>query len=248
MSESELFREIDEEVRKEKFQKLARRLAPAAIGIALVVALAVGGWFGWQAWRNAQADDHARAFVSAVGKFRGGDATAAADDLAVLAGEASGGYRALALLQRAAALEDGGFDAAAMESYRQLVAEPEVAPDLRAIARLRAALLAVVTGADPDRVRQDLGPLLTGGAPYQPLAAEVEAAALLQSGDREAAISAYKALAAEASAQPGVRQRADEALRALGVEPGGTDGDGAAADPAGGEAAAGESGTTSATD
>lgn len=218
MSDSELFREVQEEVRKERYQQLARRLAPLVIGVVLVIALAAGGWFGWQAWQDSKADDDARAYVAAVGKLREGKATEAADELAVLAAESSGGYRALALLQRAAALEDEGYDAAAIESYRQLAGDAEAQPDLRAVARLRAALLAIGNGEPLDAIRADLAPLTADGNAYRDLAAEIEAAALLQSGDRDGAVSAYRSLAAEAAARPGVRQRAGEALRALGQD------------------------------
>ncbi|MEQ8344882.1 MAG: tetratricopeptide repeat protein [Sneathiellaceae bacterium] len=229
MSDSELFREVHEEVRKERYQQLARRLAPLIIGVVLAIALAVGGWFGWQAWQDAKAEDDARAYVAAVGQLREGKAAEAADALAILASEASGGYRALALLQRAAALEDEGYDAAAIESYRQLAADGEAHPDLRAVARLRAALLAIGNGEALPAIRDDLGPLTGTGNPYRDLAAEVEAAALLQSGDRDGAVAAYRALSGDTAARPGVRQRAGEVLQALGQ-----------AAPAAGGAGAGE--------
>lgn len=218
MSESELFREVQEEVRKEQYQRLAKRFAPVAIGLVVAIALAVGGWFGWQAWRDSRANDDARAYVGAVGMLRDGKTTEAADALAQLAGDASAGYRVLALLQRAAALEAEGYNAAAVESYRQVAADPAAQPQLRDVARLRAALVSLATGEDLATIRQDLAPLLADGNPFRPLAAEVEALALLEAGDRAAAVAAYKALADDEAAPQGVRSRAKEALLALGQE------------------------------
>lgn len=216
MSESELFREVEEEVRKERYKALAKRFGPYAVGLVLVVVAAVGGWFGYQAWESSRADDDARAYVSAVGLLREGRSMEAADALAVLATEASGGYRALAMLQRGAALEEEGMDAAAAETYRGLAADGRAPPSLRAVARLRAGLAALQAGEGAAAIRQDLGPLLAAANPYRDLAAEVEALALLQDGQRSAAIEAFQALAGGPQTAAGVARRAEEALRALG--------------------------------
>lgn len=218
MTESDLFREVQEEVRKERYEQLAKRLAPYAAGVVLAVAIVVGGWLGWQAWQRSQAEADARAYVSAVGLVRDGKPGEGADALAVLAAESTGGYRTLALLQRAAALESEGHFAAAAESYRQLAADGGAQPQLRAVARLRAALAGIASGDGVDRVRQDIGPLLSAPGPFRPLAAEVEALALLQAGEAEQAATAFKALAEDAEAPQGVRVRAREALLALGRE------------------------------
>jgi len=216
LSESELFREVEEEVRKERYKALAKRFGPYFVGLVLVVVLVVGGWFGWQAWQSSRADEDARAYVAAVGMLREGRSLEAADALAELAVEASGGYRALALLQRAGALEDEGMEAAAAESYRRLANDAGAPPPLRAVAGLRAGLAALRAGEDLAAVRRDLAPLLRQGNPYRPLAVEVEALALLQGGDRAGAVEAYRGLAADPEAGAGVRRRAEETLRALG--------------------------------
>ena len=45
---SDIFREVDEEVRREKLQQLWERHGNLIVAAALLVVLAVGGWRGYE--------------------------------------------------------------------------------------------------------------------------------------------------------------------------------------------------------
>ena len=55
MSDDSLFREVDEEVRAERFQKLWKQYGAYVAGAAIGVVLAVAGINGWQYWKTKQA-------------------------------------------------------------------------------------------------------------------------------------------------------------------------------------------------
>ena len=65
MSDESLFREVDEEVRQEQFQKLWKRYGNAIIALCFVVVAAVAAFKGWQYWQARQAEAAADAFFTA---------------------------------------------------------------------------------------------------------------------------------------------------------------------------------------
>ena len=56
---SDIFQEVDEEVRREKLQQLWERHSNLIIAVALLVVLAVGGWRGYEYWENQKAAEAA---------------------------------------------------------------------------------------------------------------------------------------------------------------------------------------------
>ncbi len=66
LSDESLFREVDEEVRRQKLQDLWNRWGNVFIAISVAVILLVAGYKGWQYWEQRQAEQAARDYFAAV--------------------------------------------------------------------------------------------------------------------------------------------------------------------------------------
>ena len=65
---SELFSEIDEDLRREKLKKLWEQYSVFIVAGAILIIAAVGGWRGYQYWQAKQAAEAGSAFEAAVFK------------------------------------------------------------------------------------------------------------------------------------------------------------------------------------
>ena len=101
---SDIFREVDEEVRREKLKQLwerhgnlivARRAADRARG---------GGWRGYEWWETQKAAESGAPFEAAVALAEAGKQAEAQAAFAKIAKDGSSGYRVLARFREAAEL------------------------------------------------------------------------------------------------------------------------------------------------
>ena len=91
-----LFREVDEELRKDKLQDLWKRYGAVVIAGCLALVL---GTAGSVLWRNYQADQRSAEsarFAAALELVERGDSAAAVSAFAALADDAGGGYALVA--------------------------------------------------------------------------------------------------------------------------------------------------------
>ncbi len=115
---SELFDEVDEEVRRDQLKKLWDQYSIYIIAGALLIIAAVGGWRGYQYLEAKKAAEAGAAFDAAIDlsdQNKHAEAEAAFDELAATA---PSGYRMLARL-RAAAEAGGPRSAGGRENVRR---------------------------------------------------------------------------------------------------------------------------------
>ena len=210
---SDIFREIDEELRRDNLLKLWQRYGRYIIG-AVVVALAIAGAI--VAWRNHQLSlrqAQSVRYEAAMALLRQGKDAEAAKIFATV-GDEGGGYGRLAAFEAADLAAKAGDHKAAAAAYDKLAASADLDPELRGA----ATLLSVMNGfadSDPKAVVDRLKPLVESGNPWRPTALELTAAAQLKSGDKAGALDIYKKLADDLAAPEGVRARAAEMAAVL---------------------------------
>src|SRR5258708_2369686 len=90
---SDIFREIDEEVRRERLRKLWDQYSNVIIAMALLIIIGIGGWRLYQWWETKQAAEAGRQFETAVLLSEQGKHDEAGAAFAQLAAEGTGGYR-----------------------------------------------------------------------------------------------------------------------------------------------------------
>lgn len=209
---SDIIREIDEDLRRDRFEKLWRKYAPYVIGgaVAFLVILAAGLW--WREHLRDQRADRARQYESVLQLIASGDAKAA-DEIAALAAD-DDGYAALARFQSAALKAEAGDAAGAAALYEQLAADGSVDGHLRDLAVILLALHTADTAA-PDALTQRLQRLTAPGNPWRHSALEITAVLARRNGDTAKAQEILTGLADDLDAPPALRQRATEMLAAL---------------------------------
>ena len=204
MSDESLFREVDEEIRQEQFQKLWARYGNAIIGLCLLVVAVVAGFKGWQYWQVKQSETAAESFFSAV-KLAGDGKTD--DAIAAFATISHSGYGALAKLREAGALSTSGKVAEAVKIYDATAADGKADAALRDLARMRAAL-ALADTATPADLEARVKAFDVAANPWRHTAREIMALAQWRAKDYPAADKLVQSILADPEAPAGVRQRA----------------------------------------
>lgn len=212
----DIFEEVDEELRRDKYQDLLRKYGPWALGGALAIIAGAAGFQGWQAWRTAEHEASSDAYISAIRAVETGDAALAATGFETLAEDGAGGYPELALMQRAAvALEQGDRETAAQ--FYERAARQASDPIIRDLAELKA-VWAEWDSLSFNDIEIRLRPLTGDTSPYRFLSLEAIGAAALRDGQLDRARETYQQISFGFEAPQGVRQRAQEALAVIARE------------------------------
>jgi hypothetical protein len=209
---SELFDEVDEDVRRDQLKKLWEQYSIYIIAGALLIIAAVGGWRGYQYLEAKKAAEAGSAFDRAVElseQNKHAEAEAAFNDLAA---KAPSGYRMLARLRAAAELANRDTKAAA-KSYDDVAADRSVSAPEQDLARIRAAGLLLET-ENYAGMLQRLEPATTPGATFRHSARELLALSAWRGGDTAATRQWLDLIANDGETPPSLRSRA-EALQAL---------------------------------
>ncbi len=104
---TDIFQEVDEEVRRDKAAEFWRKYQNYIIGAALLVVLASAGFRYWQYEKEKAAQAAGDQLQAAIAAFDAGKPNEAFGGLAKLAAEAPGGYRILAQMTEAGAKVGG---------------------------------------------------------------------------------------------------------------------------------------------
>jgi hypothetical protein len=214
---SDIFDEINEELRADRAQQFLRRYGTWIAAAMLLVVLAVAGLQGWRWWQERQAMQAAEAFLAtaAAAAAPGADAKADAERFVTLANQAPPGYRTLARLRAAALRAGSGDTAGALALWDELAKDGGAEPLYRDLANLLWGLHGLGT-TEPAQIEQRLAPLAVAGNPWHASAQEVRALAALQRGDVAAARQGLQSLANDLTAPQGTRERAGRLLAGLG--------------------------------
>ena len=207
---TDFFREVDEDVRRERALQLLSKYQYLFIGLAVVLVAATAAWSIWDTRRTAAAEAAGGRYEAALQLAHDGKSAEAQAAFDALAKEAPPGYRTLAKLRAADELAAHDPEAA-RKAYDALASEPGYDPAFQDVARLRSAML-FVDQADPKEVEQKLSPLATGSFPYRNSVRELLALAALKRDDFAAAGRWLDAIVTDPAAPAALRQRAEAFL------------------------------------
>ncbi|MEJ8475319.1 tetratricopeptide repeat protein [Roseibium algae] len=202
---SDIFREVDEDIRQEKYRRLWDRLGPWVIVVAVLVVVVTGGYRGWVYWQENQSQQAGDAFFEAVRLSESGDSAEAEKIFADLA-TSTGGYPALARMRGATELARTDRSDEALAEFDAVSADTSVNKGLREISSLRAAYIAVDT-EDYDAISDRVEGLTGADGPFRSGAREILAVAAWKAGDIKTARSWIKALTDDPATPTDVTRR-----------------------------------------
>jgi hypothetical protein len=209
---TELFDEVDEEVRRDQLKKLWDKYSLYFIALALLIIAGVGGWRGYEyleAKKAAEAGDAFNKAVELSDQNKHAEAEAAFADLAA---KAPSGYRMLARFRAAAEAANRDPQAAA-KLFDDIAADRSVGSEQQELARIRAAGL-LLDSTSYQTMLLRLEPSTGPGATYRHVARELLALSAWRGNDATATRQWLDMIALDAETPASLRSRA-EALQAL---------------------------------
>jgi hypothetical protein len=209
---SELFDEVDEEVRREQLKKLWDKYSIYIVALAILIVAGVGGWRGYEYLEAKKAAEAGAAFDRAVELSEQNKHAEAEAAFADLAARAPSGYRVLARLRMAAELATRDPQAAA-KAYDEIAADRGARVAEQDLARVRAAQLLVDSSTYPNML-QRLEAATSATSTFRHTARELLALSAWRANDATAARQWLDLIANDAETPPSLRSRA-EALEAL---------------------------------
>jgi hypothetical protein len=205
---TDVFREVDEEVRREQLLKLWRRYSKHVIAAVLLVLAVVGGILLWRQWQEQRWIDRSNAYLAAAAM----PPAEAAEAYEAMAGD--DGYGVLARLRQASLLAELGRKAEAVAGFEAIAGDsgvPQVYRDLAVILHAQHAL----GQADSGDIVRRLEPLTAADNPWRFQAVELSALAELHAGNVDRARTLFLTLADDPAAPAGLRGRAAEIAATL---------------------------------
>ena len=209
---SELFDEVDEEVRREQLKKLWEKYSLYIIAGMILIIAAVGGWRGYQYLEAKKAAEAGAAFDKAVELSEANKHAEAEAAFADLVAKAPFGYRVLSRLRLAAEIANRDVPAAA-KMYDEIAADRSVGAADQDLARVRAAQLLLETASYPN-MKERLEAAAAPGATFRHTARELLALSAWRANDAAATRQWLDMIADDGETPPSLRSRA-EALQAL---------------------------------
>ena len=209
---SELFDEVDEEVRREQLKKLWDKYSIFIIAGAILIVAAVGGWRGYQYLEAKKAAEAGAAFDTALDLSDQNKHAEAQGAFEKLVATAPGGYRMLARLRAASEVATRDPQAGA-KMYDDIASDRSIGTEQQNLARVRAAGLLLETESYSNML-QRLETSSKPDATFRHTARELLALSAWRANDTSAARQWLDMIANDAETPASMRSRA-EALQAL---------------------------------
>ena len=176
----DVFEQVEEEIRSERYKRLARTWLPVFGGVLLVALVATLAFWGWDNWQTSKADKASVAYDRGLESLEAGNPIGADAAFIQAAKDGNGAYKAMALNQRAGIALAANrvpeaitlLDDAAKASGDPLLSDP---------AALKAAWLAM-DSETLEQIEARLEPLAKDDRPFSAFALEALAMARLQHG------------------------------------------------------------------
>jgi hypothetical protein len=207
---SDLFEEVEEHLRSDRYRTLALKALPWVLGVAAAALIAVLGYWGWSHYRDEQIAKASEQYAAGLDALQQGRTDQAQKLFSDVSTSQAKGYKSLALLQLGGIQLSQNHTAAAQQLFDQAAA---AAPDavIGDAARLKSAFAVLDTAPEKD-VEARLTPLLQDGHPYRIQAREALAFAKLQAGDLAGARGDFVIISGMLDAPQGARARAKAAI------------------------------------
>lgn len=211
---SDIFNEVDEDVRKDKSLELWNVYGKYVIGAAVGVIVVTAAVVGWKNYQLNQSQEQGTQMENAGKLVSETKFVEASEAYAALAANGSEGYQALASLRQASALIAAGKGVEGIAVYDALAAS-DSDEEFKAAAKIMAGYYLIDNGT-PEDVRSRVSGMEAAGNIWASSAQELLALSALKEGKKDEAVKILTALKDDADAVNGIKARATQLLQALG--------------------------------
>lgn len=208
MSDGDIFREVESEIRRDKAKALWDRYGVYALFVAVAIVAGVGGYKAWSAWKENRAQQAGADFSQAQNLLEEGKSEEAKSAFGKLVTSGPGGYAILAQFQLAAQQAKSGDKAKAIESYKQIAGTSGLDGILREFATIQAATLDL-DQTPLNEMKQRLDPIANGQGPWRYSARELLALSAFRANDMADAEKRFSELLSDSQAPQNMRNRAE---------------------------------------
>lgn len=205
---SDLFREIDSEVRRDQIKAAWERYGVYVLIGAVLIIAGVAGYRFFEYWQHRAASEAGANFTQALALAEEGKVEEARKAFAKISEDGTDGYAALARFQLAADSAKAGDKGKAIQTYEQLSASSSLDTVLRDYARVQAATLMIDDKPYTD-MQQRLGSVAGEKGPYRFSARELLGLSAYKSGNMAEAEKQFSGLLGDAGAPQNMRNRAE---------------------------------------
>jgi hypothetical protein len=208
---SDIFQEVDEEVRRDKAAEFWKKYQNLIFGGAVAIVLASAGFRYWT-YEKEKADQAAGdQLQAAIAAYESGKSDEAFGGLAKLAASSPGGYRVVAQMTEAGA-KAASNASASIAAFDAIAGDASVDPLFRDAARLRAGLMRLDQPAEEQAGAAALTSLAGAEGPYRRLARLTLGAVALGRGDYDEAGKELDLVLGDAEVSSGERELAERWL------------------------------------
>lgn len=225
-----LSREIDEELRREKLEKLWEQYGTYVLGAAAALVLAVGGYQVYDQRKMSFAAENGARYDAAVTLIEQSKTEEAQKALSEILASGHAGYSSLAQLQLAGIHLKANRPKDALAVFEALATSPSADADIKTFALLQAAALRL-GDADFTELQNRLKPVAEGSTAWRFQAREILGTAAFKAGKFDDARSQLTPLLADSETPRAALDRVQLILAAMASADAGKS-DAAAAAPA----------------
>ena len=204
---SDIFNEVDEEVRRERLKQLWDRYSVYIIALIVLLIAGVGAWRGYEYWTAQKAAVASTQFEEAAVLSEQGKSAEAEAAFTKIAADAPAGYRNLARLRAAAEIAKRD-PTAAVAAYDALISDSSLELTMRDVAAIRAGLLLVDTAPFAE-IQKRLDPMTGSSSAFRHTARELLALSAWRNNDAAATRRYVDMIAADPETPATTRQRVD---------------------------------------
>ena len=207
---ADIFREIDEDLARDRAERLWKRFQTPVIILAILIVIAAGAWRSYDHYRTKAAEEAGARFQAALQLSHEGKLKDAETALGDIAKSGPSGYALLAKFRAAGDMATEDADGA-VKIYDAIAADASVDAGFRDLAKIRAAVVRL-DQADAGELQRRLEPMAQAGQTYRNTAREMLGVAALKRNDFDAASKWLDMIVTDANAPAEIRQRAEALL------------------------------------
>lgn len=216
---SDIFREVDEDLRRERAAALWNKYRNYIIGLAVLVVVATGAFVTWRNWQEQRAADSGDRFIAALELLNSGKRADAEAAFGAIASNGTGSYPTLAAFGAAGAKAANTDIQGAIAAFDAIAANTANPALMRDVAKLRAAVLLADSAGLAD-LEKRIGALAVDKGVFRLTAREILGLAAWRTRDIDAARKYLGQVVADRDASDSQRRRASAILSLIRSEAG----------------------------